>query len=85
MYGDDPSMYLSIYSGRYEILRGMGIMFDKPLLVDWRDEEEHLRYPWRSWGAVKRRDHEDDWGDDDEPQMSVTLDPDFGPEGPSLL
>lgn len=68
---------------RYEVLRGMGIMWNEPLLVDWRKEEEHLVYPWRSWGVVKRRDDEDD--DEDAPQMSVSVDPDFGLEGPSTL
>eukprot|EP00752_Nemacystus_decipiens_P003968 g3634.t1 len=92
LHGTPVGFYLNIiraqkdlliehYPERYEILRGMDIMWNDPILVDWREEEEHLVYPWRSWGVVKRRDGEDD-EDDDAPRMRVKLDPDFGLDGP---
>lgn len=57
----------------------MGIMWSEPLLVDWRDEEEHLVYPWREWGVVKRRPNEDDEIEE------IAIDPEFGLDGPSPL
>ena len=62
-------------SSRFEVLRGMGIMWNEPLLVDWREEEEHLVYPWQSWGHVKRTVDEDDDDNDDAPQRSAAVDP----------
>ena len=65
---------------RYEILRGMGIMWNEPLLVDWREEEEHLVYPWREWGVRKDDEYDDEGG-----LLSTQLDPEFGLDGGSLL
>lgn len=67
---------------RFEILRGMDIMWNEPLLVDWKDEEEHLVYPWRDWGVVKKREDDDDF---DAVEISVSLDPDFGLDGDTSL
>ena len=53
----------------------MGIMWNEPLLVDWREEEEHLVYPWQSWGHAKRTVDEDDDDNDDAPQRSAAVDP----------
>lgn len=56
-------------------------MWNEPLLVDWREEEEHLVYPWREWGV--------EWTDDEFDEapgiLSAQLDPDFGLDGGSLL
>jgi len=60
----------------------MGIMWNEHLLVDWREEEEHLVYPWREWGVRKT---EDDFDDDTSGILSTQLDPDFGLDGGSLL
>lgn len=65
---------------RFEILRSMGIMWNEPLLVDWRDEEEHLIYPWREWGVVKRGPE-----DDDDDIGEIAIDPEFGLDASSSL
>ncbi|CAM9763675.1 unnamed protein product [Pylaiella littoralis] len=70
------------YPDRYEILRGMDIMWNEPLLVDWREEEEHLEYPWREWGVVKKSE---EGHDDDGKEMNTSLDPEFGLDGTSSI
>ncbi|CAM9248048.1 unnamed protein product [Ectocarpus fasciculatus] len=91
LHGTPVGLYLNIiraqkdllmerYPERFEILRSMGIMWNEPLLVDWREEEEHLVYPWREWGVVKRGPE-----DDDESDITVLVDPEFGLDGSSSL
>ncbi len=71
---------------RYEILRGMGIMWNEHQLVDWRDEEEHVVYDWRGWGVEWYSPSSDDEFDDGASgTLGTQLDPDFGLDGGSLL
>ena len=58
----------SCFFCRYEILRGLGVMWSEPILVDWEKEEEKIEYPWREWGFVKV----------DEEQDEISVDPEFG-------
>lgn len=60
----------------------MDIMWNEPLLVDWREEEEHLEYPWREWGVVKKSE---EGHDDDGKEMNTSLDPEFGLDGTSSI
>ena len=53
---------------RYEILRGLGVMWSEPILVDWEKEEEKIEYPWREWGFVKVDDELDE----------ISVNPEFG-------
>ena len=55
---------------RYEILRGMGLMWSEPILVDWEEEDERDREEneWRRWGYMPV----------DEEEENISVDPEFG-------
>lgn len=56
------------YAARYEVFRGMGVMWSEPILVDWTKEEERVEDPWREWGYRQESLDEEE----------IAVDPEFG-------
>lgn len=45
---------------RFDILRGMGVMWSEATFVDWTNEEEKVEYPWREWGHAEEEPEAED-------------------------
>lgn len=56
-------------------MRGLGVIWDGAIIVDWENEEEHDLRPWRRWGFN---------GVQEEPDI-IAVDPELGLKPDALL